>query len=97
MKIYYPYRADDGKHKFYIITKTGRRVYFGAIGYDDYTTHKNPLRKANYIARHRTREDWTKSGVDTPGWWSFRYLWSYTSKAEAYAKIKQDLMKWGLI
>jgi hypothetical protein len=27
MKQYHPYPANDGKHKYYIITKSGRKVY----------------------------------------------------------------------
>jgi len=36
------------------------RIRFGAVNYEDYTQHKNPIRKTYYIARHRSREDWTK-------------------------------------
>ena len=32
MKIYYPYKSDKKDKKFYIITITGNRVYFGASG-----------------------------------------------------------------
>jgi hypothetical protein len=43
MKTYYPYKATDGKHKYYIITKTGRKLYFGADGYNDYTIYYKEL------------------------------------------------------
>ena len=43
---YYPYPANDGKHKYYIITKSGRKVLFGAAGY---TKHKDKDRKQRYI------------------------------------------------
>ena len=36
-------------------TKT---THFGARGYQDFTQHKNLLRRQNYLARHRYREDW---------------------------------------
>ena len=29
-KIYYPYPANDGKHKYYIITESGKKIKFGA-------------------------------------------------------------------
>ena len=51
-------------------------VDFGASGYEDYTTHKNPKRKALYLARHSAREDWKKSGLMTPGFWSRWGLWN---------------------
>ena len=97
MYTYYPYPANDGKHKYYIITASGKKVYFGAIGYEDYTIHKDPIRKARYIARHKNKENWTKSGINTAGWWSVKLLWSYPTKEEAYYHIKNDLRRWGYI
>ena len=97
MKLYYPYPANDGKHKYYVITRTGRKLYFGAKGYSDFTIHKDPERKKRYIERHKKTEDWTKFGVDTAGWWSYKYLWLYPTKEEAYKHIKHDLMLWGYI
>ena len=26
---YHPYPANDGKHKYYIITNSGKKIYFG--------------------------------------------------------------------
>jgi hypothetical protein len=40
------------------ITKKERRVPFGSFGMSDYTLNKDPLRRANYLARHKTRENW---------------------------------------
>ena len=94
---YHPYPANDGKHKYYIITNSGRKIYFGAAGMSDFTIHKDVARKQRYIDRHKKNEDWSKSGVDTPGWWSLKFLWSYPTKQEAYNHIKKDLKKWGLI
>ena len=68
MRKYYPYKATDGKHKYYIITNANKKVYFGAVGYDDFTTHKDPLRKERYIARHKNKEDWTRTGINSAGW-----------------------------
>ena len=53
----------DGKHKWIgvfadPITKHERRVPFGAKGYEDYTQHHDKLRRANYLSRHKTRENW---------------------------------------
>jgi hypothetical protein len=97
-KIYYPYPCNDGKHKYYIITKSGKTIKFGALGYSDYTIHKDEARKQRYINRHKNgNENWTKSGVDTPGWWSYKFLWTYPTKEEAYNHIKKDLKKWGII
>ncbi len=70
MKIYYPYKSDRKDKKYYIITLTGNRVYFGASGYEDYTTHKDIKRREAYRQRHEKNEDWTASGINTPGFWS---------------------------
>ena len=36
----------------------GKKVHFGARGYEDYTMHKDPERRRRYIARH-SREDYS--------------------------------------
>jgi hypothetical protein len=97
MKYYYPYPANDGKHKYYIITNKNKKVYFGAVGYSDFTIHKDEARKQRYIIRHIKRENWSRTGIDTAGWWSLKYLWLYPTKKEAYKNIKKDLNKWGVI
>ena len=61
---------DNGK------TKT---VSFGAAGMSDYTKHKDEERKANYISRHKAREDWSKAGYDTAGFMSRWILWNKPS------------------
>jgi hypothetical protein len=92
MKIYYPYKSDKKDKKYYIVTFTGKHVYFGAAGYEDYTMHKDPKRKEAYIRRHQNNEDWTKSGIDTPGFWSYHYLWEFPSKTQAYENIKKKYL-----
>ena len=91
-RIYYPYPATDKTHKYFIITSSGKKIRFGAKGYEDYTTHGDDIRKQNYIARHQKREDWTKSGLDTKGFWSFWLLWNKPSIQESYEDIKQRFL-----
>ena len=88
MKNYYPYPANDGKHKYYIITKSGRKISFGAVGYSDFTKHKDEDRKQRYINRHRNKENWTKSGIDSAGFWSRWLLWNKPSIKDSYNDIK---------
>ena len=60
-------------------TKT---VSFGQKGASDYTKHKHPDRKYRYIDRHKSRDDWTKSGATTAGFYSKHVLWNkFTLKA----------------
>ena len=39
--------------KKYAVRVGNKTIHFGAQGYEDFTTHKDPKRKANYVARHR--------------------------------------------
>lgn len=55
--------ASDGIHKWVgvftdPVTKHEKRISFGAKGYQDFTQHRNPLRRERYIARHKARENW---------------------------------------
>lgn len=52
-----------------------KTVHFGATGYEDYTSHRDPRRKARYLERHgRGREDW--DDPTTPGALSRWLLWN---------------------
>ncbi len=95
MKTYYPYKSDKPDKKYYIITKTGKRVYFGYAPMQDYTEHKDEVRKNSYIKRHQKRENW--NDPDTAGYWSRWYLWEETSRSKAYDKIKNDLKNRGYL
>ena len=62
--------------KKYQVTVNDKVIHFGASGYSDYTKNKDEARKARYIKRHQANEDWTKSGVETPGFWAKHILWN---------------------
>ena len=86
---YYPYKSDKPNKKYYIITNDNKKVYFGASGYSDYTIHKDEARKQLYINRHKNNENWTKSGIDTAGFWSRWILWHLPTIKESYQDIKK--------
>ncbi len=71
--------------------------YFGQVLASDFTLHKVEARKNLYINRHKKNENWTKSGFDTAGWWSYKFLWSYPTKEEAFNQMKKDSKEWGMI
>ena len=89
---YYPYPAYDGKHKYYILTESDKKVYFGAAGYSDFTKHKDEERKNRYIHRHKNNENWTKSGIDTAGFWSRYLLWHLPTINASYEDIKKRFL-----
>ena len=68
-----------------------KKIKFGSNPYEHYTSgHLDEKRKKAYIERHKTREDWTKSGVDTPGFWAYHLLWKYKTYYEAMKNILLD-------
>ena len=76
-------RAD----KKYMAKVGNKTVHFGATGYQDFTTSKDEKRKASYLARHKTSEDWTLAGVNTAGFWARWLLWN---KPSSTASIRDD-------
>ena len=88
MLIYHPYKSDKPEKKYYIITNSGRKIYFGAAGMSDFTKHKDEARKQRYINRHKNNEMWGKSGIDTAGFWSRWLLWNKPTIKESYDAIK---------
>ena len=87
MKKYYPYKSDKPEKKYYIITKDDKKVYFGAAGYDDFTTHKDEERRQRYIARHKANEDF--NDPLTAGFWSRWYLWNLPTKKASLEDLKR--------
>ena len=53
-----------------------RKIYFGAAGYSDYTQSQDDAQKARYISRHQKNENWTASGMTTPGFYAKHVLWN---------------------
>ncbi len=68
------------KGKKYYVIYNGRRINFGAKGYDDFTTHKDVTRVRKYWARHSKIKDKQGRRViynkESPSYWSARLLWS---------------------
>jgi len=70
----------EKKSKLYtahIVNEDGkvRRINFGDPKGEHYPTHRDPIKKQNYIARHQVNEDWTDPY--TAGFWSRFILWNY--------------------
>lgn len=77
------------KSKKWTVLVDGKVVHFGAKGYSDYTKHKDSERKDRYISRHRKRENWKKSGIDTAGFWSRWLLWNKPSLGASIRDIEK--------
>ena len=77
------------KDKKLMATIGDESIHFGAVGYEDFTTHRDPARKAQYLARHRINEDWTLRGLRTAGFWARHLLWSEPTLARSVAALNQ--------
>ena len=86
-------RNRNGIHKFMAVFPDGYKVHFGRQGYSDYTKHKDKERMERYLTRHRRRENWTRSGAKTAGFWSRWLLWSSPSLNGARRKTEKVLGK----
>lgn len=101
MKTYYPYISDKQGKKYYIITKDGKKVYFGAKGYEHYTitnhykAHSDLKRRYAYENRHKKNENW--KNPDTSGFWSYWFLWRYPNEVIAKQEINKYLKNKGYL
>tara|TARA_R110001592_G_scaffold51_2_gene277 strand:- start:2037 stop:2342 length:306 start_codon:yes stop_codon:yes gene_type:complete len=91
-------KLKKGPKKFRVTLENGKKVEFGAKGYSDYTLHGDYDRMQRYLARHKKRENWSKNGIDTAGFWSRWLLWSKPSLNGAVKlienKFKVKINKW---
>ena len=76
----------DRAAKQYKVQVGNKTIHFGATGYDDFTTHKDPRRKARYLARH-SKENW--SDPETAECWARWILWNKPSIEDSIADLKR--------
>ena len=83
----------DDKKKYQVTLKSAdgklKKIKFGSSGYDDYTKHKDDKRKESYLSRHEAREDWTKTGISTAGFWSRWILWNKRTIGASLNDVKK--------
>jgi len=84
-------RATNGIHKFTVQFPDGPKVNFGRKGYSDFTIHRDRERMKRYLTRHRSRENWTRAGARTAGFWSRWLLWSEPSFQAALRRTQKVL------
>lgn len=70
-----------------------KTVNFGAKGYSDFTIHKDEDRMHRYQNRHKSRENWKKSGIKSAGFWSKWILWN---KPSLKGSIKDTERRFGV-
>ena len=88
-------RSDIPEKKYkVVIERDGREktIHFGASGYKDYTSFgalEREQRKRNYISRHKSKEDWSASGIDTAGFWAKHILWNLPTVSASLAQTRR--------
>jgi hypothetical protein len=70
-----------------------KTVSFGLKNASDYTLHQDDKRKENYIRRHQRREDWSLSGIDTPGFYAKNILWNKKTVQASVADLNRRYKK----
>lgn len=88
MKVIY-LATSTRQDKKYMVKVDGKTIHFGAKGMSDYTKHKDSERKQRYITRHQSRENWTKSGIATAGFWSRWLLWGEPTLKASIEEIER--------
>ena len=93
-------KSSKADKKYEAVIDGRKTVPFGAKGYSDFTLHKDPERKQRYIQRHQKNEDWSKTGINTPGFYAKHVLWnkdtiqkSVTDLNKKYKDVKFVLKK----
>lgn len=77
-----PINSDDSKHKKMVLAKSGAQIKlirFGFKGMSDFRIHKDPKRRANYLARSGGIKDkngkLTKNNKLSANYWARKVLW----------------------
>lgn len=68
------------KNKKYVVTlKDGKKINFGDSRYEDFTMHKDPIRRKSYRTRAASIRDkegrLTYTNKKSPNFWSYHLLW----------------------
>ena len=78
--------------KYTATMPSGKKVHFGAKGYQDFTQHGDEARRKNYLARHGgSGQDW--GDRETAGYWSRWLLWERPTLAGAAAALRKKGVK----
>jgi hypothetical protein len=80
-------KSPNKKKKYRAYFSSGKHTDFGAVGYQDYTKHKDPERKKRYMSRHRKRENW--KSPTTAGALSLYVLWNKPTFRASVADYKK--------
>lgn len=85
-------KATNPEKKYKVVVeKDGKKktIQFGQKGASDFTKHGDKERRERYDKRHKKREDWSITGIDTAGFWSKNLLWNKPSISASIRDIEK--------
>ena len=82
-------KSEKADKKMKAVINGKKTVHFGQAGASDFTIHNDKDRKQAYLNRHKKRENWGASGVDTSGFYSRWVTWN----KDTLTKSVDDLNK----
>jgi hypothetical protein len=86
--VYTLHKLENDKKKYMIITPENKKVKFGDSKYQDYTTHKDPVRKEHYIIRHSKDN---LDDINSAGFWSMFLLWNKKTIKQSIKDIEKNI------
>jgi hypothetical protein len=69
------YKSKNKNKKYSVKSPSGKFINFGAIGYEDYTKHKDKKRRGNYLKRSKGILGKWKKNKYSPNNLSIHILW----------------------
>ena len=66
------YLSDNPMKKYMLLDDNNKILHFGAMGYSDFTKHKDISRRKNFNKRNNT---WNSYPKYTPAYLSYNLLW----------------------
>jgi hypothetical protein len=87
MKLVSITKQTSGEKKYVALFTNGKSVRFGARGYEDFTTHKDPERKERYRKRHA--KDLETKDPTRAGFLSWYILWNKPTIKASIADYKK--------
>ena len=82
-------KKSSRKNKKWMAVIDNKTIHFGAKGYSDFTINKDIQLKRLYINRHKSNENWGKTGIKTAGFWSRWLLWNGTTISKSIKSIEK--------
>ena len=83
---YYPYKSDKPNKNIILLQTIIKKFILVRLALLIFIKMKQ---ENNYINRHKNNVNWTKSGIDTAGFWSRWLLWHLPTIKESYQDIKK--------